>query len=244
MTKITRLKRKIAKKLLGNPIKCRHIELSLLSSVDDDPARPNDYLINLSLEAIKNAQKVDLDDICNKMTGTPYYPNIWPGEHYKLLAGFIIALKPKLVIEIGTDKGLSALTIKKFLLDDSKLVTFDIIPWNNFSDTCLSDSDFNNNFIQYVDDVSEYSTMLKYKHLFKSADFIFLDAAKDGKMEYKFLENLEKTGYKPNLILLLDDIRLWNMLAFWRKIKYPKLDLTSFGHWSGTGLIQLQKNNI
>ncbi|MGH7312141.1 MAG: hypothetical protein ACREJV_03130 [Candidatus Rokuibacteriota bacterium] len=30
----------------------------------------------------------------------------------------------------------------------------------------------------------------------------------------------------------------WNMLAIWREIRMPKLDVTSFGHWSGTGLVE------
>ena len=38
-------------------------------------------------------------------------------------------------------------------------------------------------------------------------------------------------------IVMLDDIRLWRMLSFWQDIPRPKLDLTSFGHWSGTGLV-------
>lgn len=36
----------------------------------------------------------------------------------------------------------------------------------------------------------------------------------------------------------MDDIRVWTMLKTWREISYPKLDLTSFGHWSGTGIIE------
>ncbi len=36
---------------------------------------------------------------------------------------------------------------------------------------------------------------------------------------------------------MFDDIRVWNMLEIWRGIRRPKLDLTSFGHWSGTGLV-------
>jgi hypothetical protein len=27
------------------------------------------------------------------------------------------------------------------------------------------------------------------------------------------------------------------MVDLWRRIPYPKLDATSFGHWSGTGLV-------
>jgi len=38
-------------------------------------------------------------------------------------------------------------------------------------------------------------------------------------------------------LIIMDDIRVWNMLAIWRRIDRPKLDLTSFGHWTGTGLV-------
>jgi hypothetical protein len=36
---------------------------------------------------------------------------------------------------------------------------------------------------------------------------------------------------------MFDDIHLWNTLGTWRRISRPKLGLTSFGHWSGTGLV-------
>jgi hypothetical protein len=41
---------------------------------------------------------------------------------------------------------------------------------------------------------------------------------------------------------MFDDTRLWSMLRFWRQLPYPKMDLTSFGHWSGTGLVELVEN--
>jgi hypothetical protein len=36
---------------------------------------------------------------------------------------------------------------------------------------------------------------------------------------------------------MFDDIRLMNLLSIWRGIQRPKMDITSFGHWSGTGLV-------
>src|SRR5271154_191680 len=42
----------------------------------------------------------------------PRYPDVWPGEHYKLLAALVGVLTPKIVIEIGTATGMSALTMK------------------------------------------------------------------------------------------------------------------------------------
>ena len=41
--------------------------------------------------------------------------------------------------------------------------------------------------------------------------------------------------------LLLDDIRFLQMVNCWRSIASPKLDLTSFGHWSGTGLVDISQ---
>jgi hypothetical protein len=38
-------------------------------------------------------------------------------------------------------------------------------------------------------------------------------------------------------VLVFDDTRVRNMLHTWRDVRRPKLDLTSFGHWSGTGLV-------
>jgi hypothetical protein len=52
------------------------------------------------------------------------------------------------------------------------------------------------------------------------------------------MEQFYKIGIKDNAILIFDDIRVWNMLEFWREIRMPKLDLTSFGHFSGTGVVQ------
>ncbi len=37
--------------------------------------------------------------------------------------------------------------------------------------------------------------------------------------------------------VMFEDIRPWGMLSFRQEIERAKLDLTSFGHWSGTGLV-------
>ena len=42
---------------------------------------------------------------------------------------------------------------------------------------------------------------------------------------------------KKECIVMFDDIRMWNMIKIWRDIKRSKMDLTSFGHWSGTGMV-------
>ena len=73
--------------------------------------------------------------------------------------------------------------------------------------------------------------------MLESANFIFVDALKDGIQEKKILQKLEQIQLQKNCVVMFDDIRLWTMIKIWREIKRPKMDVTSFGHWSGTGLI-------
>jgi hypothetical protein len=44
-------------------------------------------------------------------------------------------------------------------------------------------------------------------------------------------------------IVIFDDIRLMSMVYIRRSIDKPKLDITSFGHWSGTGLVEWTRPN-
>ena len=232
------LKNKIIHKLMPPPVQVRHSEYSMLFSMDDDISQPSRYLIELALKAIHNAMEVSLDDISARMKNPPYYPNIWPGEHYKLLAGLVLALKPKTIVEIGTASGLSALSMKKYLPQDSKIVTFDIIHWKSYPDAVLEDNDFKDGrLFQYIDDLSKPSVSSKYLQLLREANMIFIDAAKDGNMEQRFLEEFKTVAFHTKPVIVFDDIRLWNMLKIWRYISLPKIDLTSFGHWSGTGLV-------
>jgi hypothetical protein len=69
--------------------KARHAEYSMIFSTDDDASHPSEYLISTALEAIKSARKISLDDISARMTGPPYFPDVWPGEHYRLLAALV-----------------------------------------------------------------------------------------------------------------------------------------------------------
>src|SRR5205823_5974801 len=165
--------------------------------------------------------------ISARMQVAPYYPDVWPGEHYRLLAAIVSIVKPKLVIEIGTATGLSALTIKKHLAADAMLATFDIQPWRSFSSSVLKEADFQDNrLVQYTDDLRSPESMRRHGEMIARAEVIFLDAAKDGSGEYAFVRNLQMLSFSKPPLLIFDDIRLWNMLKFWREIRAPKLDMT------------------
>jgi predicted O-methyltransferase YrrM len=225
--------------LFSIPIQARHVVRSAVASLDDDPAKPSERLLDVALSAAAHARSISMSSVVSRMTQPPYYPDVWPGEHYKLLAGLILAICPRTVIEIGTSTGLSALAMVTTMPPDSRLITFDLIPWKNFEDTCLRDEDFNNSRItQIIGDVCDPKTMKNHEKLFHAADIIFVDGPKDGRFEYAFLNRLEELQLTTSPLVVLDDIRLLNMLSLWRQIQKPKLDLTSFGHWTGTGLVE------
>ncbi len=224
------LKKKSIKDLLPFPVRASHQEYSTILSAHDESSIPTNSLISISLKAIEHAMHIDFTNICKRLDKEPYYPNIWPGEHYKLLAGFIKSLNPKTVIEIGTATGLSALCLKQELSNDSKIYTFDLFSWEKDPSTHLKSEDFlDERLIQYVEDLSDIEIF---------NNLIFIDATHDGQLEKKLLDLLAECSFRNKLHIIFDDIRVWTMIKMWREIKYPKLDLTSFGHWSGTGIVE------
>ncbi|HUR65391.1 MAG TPA: class I SAM-dependent methyltransferase [Chitinophagaceae bacterium] len=211
---------------------------SALFSAEGQPGKPTERLISLGLSCAQAAFSKDLGDISSRIkTGTNYI-DIYPGEHYKLLASIVEKTQPKVVIELGTHLGYSSLCMKKFLPAGSTIYTFDIIPWHQFPDTILKETDFGTSLVQFTDDLTKKEDVLKYGSLLEQADIIFMDALKDGRQEYLFLEHFSKISFKKKCLFIFDDIRLWNMLDIWYHMDRPKLDLTSFGHWSGTGLVE------
>jgi len=166
------------------------------------------------------------------------FPDLWPGEHYKLLAALVALLRPKTVVEIGTATGLSALAMKTALPEDGRIVTFDLIRWQEHPGAVLEESDFADGRLeQCSDDLSTPAGWRAHADLLEHAEFIFLDAQHNGEQERNFLRGFEEVGLASAPIVMFDDIRLWRMLEFWQQIERPKLDITSFGHWSGTGLV-------
>ncbi len=208
-----RIARALLRHYLPPPVKAHHMEYSMLYSVDDDVASASPRLIALAVDAIQQAQTVLLAEVTSRFTQPPYYTEIWPGEHYKLLAGLVRTLQPTSVIEIGTAGGLGALTMKRFLPTGGKLVTFDIVPWRDLPYAVLRESDFTDGqLVQCTDDLTNPAMFAKHRALFEQADLIFIDAAKDGVMEQTFLDHFATVKFRTAPLMVFDDIRLWNML--------------------------------
>lgn len=226
--------RKTVKDLLPPPVRVSHGEYSMILSAEDEKAKPNDLLIETSLNAIQAARSIQLE-------GESRYLNLWPGEHYRLLAGFVQVLQPRIAIEIGTATGLSALSMYHYI---KCLVTFDIRAWSEYPNTVLNNDHFlDGRLVQIVADLSKPEVFARHAELLQQATFFFIDATHDGALEKILLEQIVSLPRKEPVWIVFDDIRVWTMLKMWREIPYPKLDLTSFGHWSGTGLVHLEPNS-
>lgn len=220
------------------PFRSRDARYSLVTTLHDDPYGPSDRLVRLATDAAREALDTPLDDIARR-PGVPSDYCSWPGEHYRLLAALVRLVRPAVVIEIGTYTGLSALAIKSHLPSGGMMATFDIVDWRAVPGSVLTQDDFSDGaLVQHVVDLSKPEVVAEYRNLLEKADLIFIDGPHDGATESRIMENLRKIDFRSQPLLVFDDIRLWDLLKFWRELRLPKLDITSFGHWSGTGIAE------
>jgi predicted O-methyltransferase YrrM len=221
------------------PVQAADRQWSVVSSAEDLRPKPGDDLISLMLEAAQRARFIDLAGLASRMATARQqdWLSCWPGEHYRLLAGLVDILQPTTVIEIGTGQGIGALSLADRLPSGGRVVTYDIIPWTEIAESVLRPEDFSSGRIeQRRGDLSDPGTFERELPVLRGAELIFSDASKDGVFESALLTMLLPALVDSRRLLVLDDIRLLKMLQVWRDLPLAKLDATSVGHWSGTGL--------
>ncbi len=229
----------VRKQLLGMilppPVPTNHRLYTMTIPPDAWKSRPSDRLVDLAIRTAARARQMDLAQLQERIGAAV---NQWPGEHYRLVAALIAELGAANVVEIGTFQGMASLAMLSQLPAQGRMTTFDVIPWQQIQPPILRESDFADGRLkQEIADLQDFATMEKYRAVFQSADFIFVDAAKDGVMEQRFIENFRKLGLPKGPVVMFDDIREWKMLRIWNDITEPKLDITSFGHWTGSGWV-------
>ena len=224
-----------SKVLIDNDI--RHYKPSLIFSPEDLSA--SDFLIDLASSVIKTAWGHELN--CGKKNlADSSLLNVYPGEHYRLLSSIVQFMRSSTVVEIGTWTGLGTLALNSGM-SQGTVYTYDIIDWDKHPmPSHFDESDFLDGPIkQIIGDLSSDLFFEQNKSILNSADIIFMDAPKDGVFEYKMLKQIANLDSRERKLLILDDIRFVNMIDLWRSIRSPKLDLSTFGHWSGTGLVDI-----
>lgn len=215
-------------------IEARHVLWSVISSADDLKPPPSYELIALLLDAAREALSIDLDDLALRSDPQDaIFVKTWPGEHYRLLAGLARVWQPKLIVEIGTFKGHSAAALSVGLPQRGRIVTYDLVPWTSISGAVLEgyESVVEQRLGNLADPVFRSSQL----RTLQDADMIVVDGPKDGRFEPQVVRILSELSCRKRLVVF-DDIRLLQMVRLWRDLQLLKLDATSLGHWSGTGL--------
>ncbi|MBP2303084.1 hypothetical protein [Azospirillum picis] len=232
------LRQKIALHLAGHGATAGSPQLSLIfPSYPQDP-QPTDRLYELALASVARARNISLNIYDGRASFEPKFFEIWPGEHYRFLAGMIAELKPRRLVEIGTGTGMGVLAMLSTMEPGATLQTLDIIPWKDLRDSWLREDDFTNGqLIQHVCDVKSPDFLDRFSEVLAQADFVFVDGPKDGVTEDILLSYIDRIKFLCSPIFFFDDTRVINMAKTWHAIRRPKLDLTAFGHWSGSGLV-------
>ena len=175
---------------------------------------------------IDPARILDLVPYTTWSTFSKYF--VGKQEHYALLSHLSWQLeRGETVVDVGTFLGFSALALSHN--QNAHVVTYDLenkIPCTSDSLTPLHRHTIDFRVRNVLPDLS---SLLQ-------APLMFLDTNHDGTFEKDFVHELQRLEYKG--IVLCDDIFLNDQMnEFWESITLPKVDLTSVGHWSGTGAI-------
>lgn len=231
----------IFSKLVLRDNQIRHFEPSIIYSKEDSDTTKE--LIHLVSNAAKLASNTTLT--CGKKNlPDSKYLNVFPGEHYRFINAIAKTLNARNIVEIGTYTGLGSLSLKDGL-NEVIVTTYDIIKWDKISaPTHFVIEDFDTHLTQVIGDLSDEKFFTKNLDILNEAEIIFMDAPKDDFFEYKMAKQFKKLKKKQKKILILDDILFVNMIDFWRKIKSPKIDATSFGHFTGTGIVDISNGFI
>jgi predicted O-methyltransferase YrrM len=216
----------------------RHAEPSVLLSLDDEPWQPSRRLLELTAQLAAITPGIRHPMLCRRGGGGPRWYEQFPGEHYHLLSAACLLIRPSTVWEFGTDSGMSTVALLECLDPGAKIYTVDIDSWESKQDPWLLADDFRSGRVtQVIADMKAADLFVQYSNAMAEAELLFVDGPKDGSTEAVFLDLLATVPFRRNPIIVFDDIRLMNMVFIWRGIQRPKMDITSFGHWSGTGLV-------
>jgi tetratricopeptide (TPR) repeat protein len=211
---------------------------SYLLSLDDESSLAEQSLVELSLLAAHKASKNDLHAIASRFPEKiGNVINVWPGEHYRLLAALVDILKPALVVTIGTSTGASVLSMKANLPADGKIICYDPVPWSQHNDSGLVESDFDMQLQHKLLDLTDPVQAQGERGILQQADIVLVESSTDKDQVYNYCQLFDVLTFNKPPLIIFDNTRILSMLKTWREISHPKLDLTSFGHWTGTGLV-------
>lgn len=145
-------------------------------------------------------------------------------EHYRLVR-YLASQIDSNVVEVGTHAGSSAIAMS--LDTKHTILTYDIVEMKG------KNYDYIKNIIFRL---TEYQNDSEYLEFILNSKMIFIDAPHNGFFERELYAWLKEKQYKG--MTVWDDIHLnEDMKSFWNDVDLPKLDVTKYGHITGTGVI-------
>lgn len=173
------------------------------------------------VEYKKEIEAIDLAEISKHANNTRWLLD-YSDYYYRLLALLSTQFNDQVLFDVGTFEGNSALTLS---YGNNKVVSYDVGDYRN-----LKSSPPNIEFV--IGDFRNDERLM-------SSPLIYIDVSPhDGIQEKEFHEFFVKSGYKG--IIVWDDIHFGQgMKNWWDNINDQnvlKLDVTSVGHHSGTGI--------
>ena len=79
---------KLSQLFFPPPVRARHVKRTYVSSPDDEASQATPEVIRMALDVVRRTLEVDVSAVSARMKAEPRWPDTWPGEHYRLLAGF------------------------------------------------------------------------------------------------------------------------------------------------------------
>ena len=187
--------------------------------------------IVLAKDALDN---IDMDGFRRYVDWTKsgeYFDKPAGQEMYRMIAHIARQMPSgSTLVDIGTYCGLSAVALA--MNEACNVVTYDVC------DQVPETTEGGSLSIRHLDNITfKIKDALTEPDVLSQAKIIVIDMEPhDGLQEAEMLATLRTLGFTG--IVILDDIRLSaEMKAFWEAIPETKYDVTSYGHWSGSGVV-------
>ena len=158
-------------------------------------------------------------------------------QEYRLYSYLSTLFNDIKILDIGTYNGRSAVALSHN--ENNKVISYNI----NDDIKDLHHKIYNKSNIEFriknvLDDLD--------KEFLKDVKIVLIDIDHFYTIEKMMIDKLKELNYDG--IILLDDIihpskkEFEAMQKLWNEIEDEKYDITKYGHWSGTGLINLSKD--
>jgi len=204
------------------------------------PPSPSEEILAVAFGAAKEASHLDLTWVAERCPTQQQrqWVGQWPGEHYRLLSGLVRALRPSLVVEVGTFTGSGSLALvdgTRANDNGQKSLPTTSFPGGHPRDPSEGGGLRLRRARTAHRDLGQDAYFSDQRTTLLSAELIFVDGPKDGRFEPIFFSRLFDLLSGSRHVVAADDIHFLNMVQTWNGLKVDKLDITSLGHWSGTG---------